>query len=972
MRGAAVLLCPLLAAGAAGAAGAEPGRELRAERIRPETAGELLIGGPDAIGGVGDWYLANDVVEVIVDDPERQYATLNHGGTIVDAGLRRLRDEDQLARIFPLVNLGQRVFIDYREVRAEVDEAGGWARLLLRSERMDSLPLGGAFEPWVDWMVPDPESLQGVVVETEYAVFRGEPFVHIATTLRNQGEAPVPLFAYGDVWMRGGRSTRSFVGNTLAPESSRGFHHTSFDGANLFAGTDVHQALTHVSVPGVREFPDVAYAIFSPERAARGLPVFGATDRHVNLINAFVGDPAWGELGFVRLARATFAELPPGASWTYRRRLLVTDRADTASTTDVIFPLLGYADGSSGLEGRVEPAGVAASIQVDRADSGAPVTQIATRATGPEAGRYRAILPPGRYALTLRAPQRPALRAEVEVSEGGFARVPDQRFEEPGWLVFAPAFADAGPGRLVVQGVEGTPDPRFHPELLDFRLDGRRVSSGNETNELFFAGGAADPPRVAVPPGVYRLTASRGLEWEARQLRVEVPAPGASVAVAPLALRRVLELPGSLVADLHVHGQASDDSAMPNARRLASFLAEDVDVIVLSDHDNLGFFGGTLERLGARGRLHLVQGVEATSSGPSREAPFTIGHHNAWPVAYQPLAHRRGAPPVQARSVAELYASMRRDYGARIVQLNHPRADRPDKIYNGAFLTHMGRLGEPYRPELPVEYFPNALLLEVASDGYTRAIDFDAVEVMNGNTWVQHLLVREDWYSLLRQGYRRTGTANSDSHGPDELAAYPRNYVFPDSGTGGAWDPAAFDAAIREGRVFGTNGPLLRVFRVNGARMGERVFAEEGRVRVEIEVAAAPWVPVDEVRLLVDGDVVRRWTDLTSDAVIRLRRSEELVLDADAFLTLEAGAPLDAIPADWAAAHPGIYADVLARGFVPMAFSNPIWVDVDGDARFAPPGLPPPPRDWTTATGWGLAAALGFAALAARRLRRRG
>jgi hypothetical protein len=423
------------------------------------------------------------------------------------------------------------------------------------------------------------------------------------------------------------------------------------------------------------------------------------------------------------------------------------------------------------------------------------------------------------------------------------------------------------------------------------------------------------------------------------------------------------------VADLHVHGEASDDSAMPNERRLASFVAEGVAVMVSSDHNNLGFFDRALERLGVGDRIRVVQGVEATSSGPSPAAPWTIGHHNAWPLPYRPFAHRRGAPPVQNRSLAELYASLRRDHGARVVQLNHPRADRPDKIYDGAFLTHLGDAGEGFRPELPIEAAPNHRLLAVAADGRTRAVDFDAMEVMNGNTYIQHRLVRLDWYSLLRQGYRRTGTANSDSHGPDEVAGYPRNYVYAAGASDGAWDGAAFDAAIREGRLFGSNGPLITGFAVNGGRMGDLVTADAGRVVVELAVAAAPWIPVDEVRLLVNGDVVRRYEVLAAEAATRLRRREELRLDADAFVSVEAGAPLAAEPAAWAASHPGVYADVLAPGFVPMAFSNPIWVDVDGNGRFDAPGLPPPPRDWSSATLWGVATALGCALLVARRRR---
>ena len=66
----------LVALGAAAAAdpGACPGgahddsvAPLVAERITDANFPCRTIGGPDAIGGVGDWYLANDVVEVVVD-----------------------------------------------------------------------------------------------------------------------------------------------------------------------------------------------------------------------------------------------------------------------------------------------------------------------------------------------------------------------------------------------------------------------------------------------------------------------------------------------------------------------------------------------------------------------------------------------------------------------------------------------------------------------------------------------------------------------------------------------------------------------------------------------------------------------------------------------------------------------------------------------------------------------------------------
>ena len=941
------------------------GAELRAEAITDSSAAQLLIGGPDAIGGVGDWYLANDVVEVIVDDPGREHAKLNHGGTIVDAGLLDRRDEDQFARLFPIVNLDQRVSLGFDRIRAEVNAEEGWARLVVAgSQGLRALPRGGWWSRQLDLLVPEPEELAEVFATTEYTVFRGEPFVHIATRLENRGASAAPVFAYGDVWMRGGRSMRSFVGNALDPQRSQGFQHAGFDRSDLLGGEPM-PAFTHVTLPGAFPFAPIAYAIFAPERAAQGKRLFGVTGQHVNLIAAFVEDPGWEELDLLRLGGAILGELEAGETWVLRRRLLVTGTPDVASTTDLILPLLGVTDGRSGIVGRVDAPGLRVSIAVDAAD-GAPVTQIAPPAAGPGAGTYRAALPPGEYDLTFRAPQRPPRRVRVEVGERRFAPVAPQRFEQPGWLSFDPAFSDRGPGRVVVRGLAETPDPVFEPELLGFRIAGEPAQSGTERRDLYFVGNRRDPPRVAIPPGRYELTATRGYEWDVARMTVEIRGPGQEVRVPPFELARVIELRGIVSADLHVHAQASDDSGIPNETRLRSYAAEAVDVMVSTDHDHLGFFDSALDALELRGRVRVIVGTEVTSSTPSPEAPWTLGHHNAWPIPYQPTAHRKGAPPSQNRGLAELYGMLRRDFGARVVQLNHPRDGTPGSREDGAYLTHLARSGEAFRPELPLEAEPNRLLLEAAADG-TRPIDFDAMEVMNGDSFAQYLLIREDWYSLLRQGFRRTGTANSDSHGPFQLAAYPRNYVYLEDG----WDPVAFDDAVRAGRLFGSNGPLIAAFTANGARMGEVVAAPDGRVEVHFAVAAPPWVPVDEVRLLVNGEVRQRYGQLPGGdeaPTMRLDERIELPLGRDAFLTLEAGAPLDADPVAWAASHPGVYADVVAPGFVPTAFANPIFVDVDDNGRFDPPGLPPPPTRWGQVALWLLVVgALGALLARARR-----
>ena len=114
--------------------------------------------------------------------------------------------------------------------------------------------------------------------------------------------------------------------------------------------------------------------------------------------------------------------------------------------------------------------------------------------------------------------------------------------------------------------------------------------------------------------------------------------------------------------------------------------------------------------------------------------------------------------------------------------------------------------------------------------------------------------------------------------------------------------------------------------------------------------------------IVVNGEVVHRSS--TRRGTRRLR------LGGDAFVTLEAGAPLDADPQRWARTHPGLYTERVAPGHLPAAFSNPIYVDVDGDARFTAPGLPPRAPRWQLGRWLLVGALLVFGSALWRRNRR--
>ena len=213
-----------------------------------------------------------------------------------------------------------------------------------------------------------------------------------------------------------------------------------------------------------------------------------------------------------------------------------------------------------------------------------------------------------------------------------------------------------------------------------FASTARGPAAASETRDLHFVGGPSDPVRVADRPRP--LPADRDARPRARARTA--PRSGSRgrarrFASSPFSPPRVIELQGIASADLHVHAQASDDSAMPNAARLASFVAEGVDLIVSSDHDHLGEYG-------PRWRRSAWTGGSACSRASRRPAARRAGRRpgrwaipNAWPIPFLPTAHRRGAPPTQDRTLAELYAELRGEYGARVVQLNHPMGKRRER-----------------------------------------------------------------------------------------------------------------------------------------------------------------------------------------------------------------------------------------------------------------------------------------------------
>jgi hypothetical protein len=641
---------------------------------------------------------------------------------------------------------------------------------------------------------------------------------------------------------------------------------------------------------------------------AHPLPVVAINGESFSLLGVLTRPFWWGGergVGWAQLAQALFFDLPEGETVEIERALRVGRRADVASVVDAF--LAEGAQPTARVVGRVDDPGARLHVE---SESGGALTFVRPEPDG----RFAFRAPPGRHRLRWRAPGGRRGDLPLEVPAGGL---------DLGVVATGAAARVALPRgqamRLVFVGLGETPTPRLRPDLLGFRVGDRPLYGHASSNDVSLAGVDGDPAHVTLPPGRYRVLATRGPEFDLGEAVVEARA-GETAALAIEPPRRVLETPGWISADLHLHALPSDDSAFPLDDRVRSLVASGLDVAVATEHDFVADYAPVIARLGLEGRIASVVGSEITTTAYDDAVPYTSGHSNAFPLEVRPRAYRDGAVPAEGRRLRQIRAELDARGGARILQLNHPRP-RGATGDRGNFFEHMAVVGHAFDPTRPLDSGDNAVLVERDPATGLRDLDVDAVELLNGPSLRRYWLTRADWLSLLLQGRRLTATANSDTHRAREVAATPRNYLRVEDDRPEVFAAAQLVESVKAGALYGTTGPLLEVD-LDGTGLGGLHRGRGGTLRVGVR--AAPWVPVSELRVFVDGRRVAALPVSAGDTVTRPLRFE-----SDAFVTIEVEGPAD-----------DTYRAVLPH-FTPLAFTNPIFVDADGDGAWSAPGLPP-------------------------------
>ena len=183
----------------------------------------------------------------------------------------------------------------------------------------------------------------------------------------------------------------------------------------------------------------------------------------------------------------------------------------------------------------------------------------------------------------------------------------------------------------------------------------------------------------------------------------------------------------------------------------------------------------------------------------------------------------------------------------------------------------------------------------------------DFIEVLQGGR-----LITDNWYPFLNLGFKVNPSAGSDFpyFGPS-LPGVERYYVQLD----GPFDPDAWYAAFRAGRVFVTNGPLLD-FTINGQGMGSEVRVSRG-ARLDVSALAQLNPDMDRlgrIELVAHGEVI---ATVSANGGDRAELDEVLTADESMWLAVRAVGE-QAVPEQGPVSR-----------YAALAHSAPIYVIVD-------------------------------------------
>jgi TolB protein len=342
----------------------------------------------------------------------------------------------------------------------------------------------------------------------------------------------------------------------------------------------------------------------------------------------------------------------------------------------------------------------------------------------------------------------------------------------------------------------------------------------------FDSSGASE---ITVPAGDVEVDVMRGFENHFEQRRVELKADNVAdltVRIVPLIIG-VDEVPNWVSGDVHTHMNYAG-----TYRNTPAHLVEQADAENLAIVENLivnkeqrvpdiAYFSPQLDSASTANHL-LLHGQEYHTSYWGHLGLLNLTRNLLLPgYAGYPNTAAASLYPANAN-----VADMAHEQGA-VVGYVHPFDSIPDPAKDAS------------------------LTAELPADVALGKVDY--IEVLG---FSDHKSTAEVWYKLLNCGFRLPTAAGTDFMGNYASLRGPvgLNRVYAEVPTGplriGPWL-----AAIKAGRTFATNGPLLR-FSLGGQAIGGEVRLEK-KQEVKFSAEMSSIVPVDHLQIVCNGKVSR-------------------------------------------------------------------------------------------------------------------
>lgn len=827
-------------------------------RVHEITNPADLLSGPIAHGRVGDYLLQNSVARFVVQDVGQRdlHSIGEYGGNLIDAELLAVPGKENFFEVTPSVNV--ETVINAQTVDILNDGQNGLPAQLRTCGPDDTMDYVNASSVAAQVGATFPAAADDVDYDVEgCTVYTLEPLVaHVKmdTTITNLDSVPRGFFV-GDYINGMGEleqwSNPLGVGEVLTATLD-GLSYNGFGEAE-----GVQYGFAGLPVAG-SFFPD--YSFFTQSGVS-----FVMASHSVALV-LFLNQPP------------TF-QVPANASKTYTRYFGVGDNSHR-NLVDMLSEVRGTAKGT--LSGCVTAGGQpapGARVSVGAASSGALTTVVSTWTTD-AAGCYSGSLPTGSFQAVASKEGHPyegggalPLLHPVTITAGG-AVAQDFALPATGRLQVT-VVDEAGaalPARVTVVGFDPSAEPRIVIPggfglpasntgiFNDIAKDG--VPFGTTRVVYTPAGGVVE---LDLEPGSYQVVVSRGSEYSAESVPVTIVAGSPTLVAAQLA--RVVETPGFVSSDFHVHAINSPDSRINYTRRVQQFGGEGVESLILTEHDAHFDLTSKIAADGFTPFLHSTIGEEITT--------FDYGHYNAYPRLVDPsrpsggsVDHGGAAPPGQDfkqygsynLAPAQIYAAATTDASSTpdtVVQVNHvdshfaPLRIDTSLVPPQSMLTPAEHLVLRLDPTIPNLFFA-----------------FPAVELWNGagrGDQTQFLNERMGiWFNLLNQGLATTMIGSTDTH----------EFFNTNGGGSRTWTASSSDAppaitdaeiadAVRNGRSVSGQGIYVqtRLLAQDGSgsvadftKSGSTLVASaNGAVDLEIRVQAPEWAEYDRIEIYANA-----------------------------------------------------------------------------------------------------------------------